>query len=152
MFGSMSKANFQLIYDGKALDNNEINPRDLSAALIAINDLIECADRVINHNKTRAEIKIKASFETGCFKINFSSYQSILKKAKDLLNSDGANAIINATTLISLIFRSLVMLIKFLKGQRLDKIIENDGKSFTVYKDGIEDLPIKLDTKDETFI
>jgi len=53
----MSSINFQLIYDGKALENNEINPRDLSIALVAINDLFENADRIANEGRTKAEVK-----------------------------------------------------------------------------------------------
>ncbi len=135
----MSEVKFQLIYDGKALENHEINPRDLSIALIAINDLFENADRVVNQNKTKAEIKVKASFETGCFKINFSSYQSILEQAKDLFSSNEVNAIVNAGGLLGIIFcstKGLIALIKFLKGKRPNKIIENEDKTFSIWKDG----------------
>lgn len=131
----MSTTNFQLIYDGKALENHEINPRDLSFALIAINDLFENADRIANQGKTKAEIKVKASFETGCFKINFSSYQSFKDQAVSLFTSNEVNAIVNATELLILI-SLLVRLIKFLKGKKPDKILENEDKSFSIWKDG----------------
>ena len=132
----MSSTNFQLIYDGRALENNEINPRDLSIALVAISDLFENADKLVNEGRTKAEVKVHASFETGCFKINFSSYQSKLKIVTDLFNSDLANSIVNATELLALIFGGVVVLIRFLKGGRPDKIIENEDKSFSVYKNG----------------
>ncbi len=132
----MSTINFQLIYDGKALENHEISPRDLSVALVAINDLLEAADKIINNGKTRTEVRVKATFETGCFKINFSTIQSLLDHAKDLFNSDGAHSVINAGKIISLVFTGLHGLLKFLKGKKPTKIIENTDKSFTVYLDG----------------
>ena len=135
----MSTTNFQLIYDGKALENHEINPRDLSIALNAINDLFTNADRIVNKGKTKAEIKVKASFETGCFKINFSSSQSILEQTRGLFISDEVVAILNAGELLGLIFGTatgLICLIKFLKGKKPDKIQENEDKFFSIWKDG----------------
>ena len=129
---------FQLIYDGEGLVNHEISPRDLSIALVAINDLLENADKIINKGKTKTEIKVKASFETGCFKINFSSTQSFLNKAIDLFNSDAVNAGLNAVQILGLVFGgvlSLAGLLKFLKGSKPDKIIENSDGSFSVIKD-----------------
>jgi len=46
------------------------------------------------------------------------------------------NAILNAGELLTIIFGALALLIKFLKGGRPDRIIENEDKSFSVYKDG----------------
>ena len=128
---------FQLIYDGKALDNHEIAPRDLSIALVAINDILENADKILNKGKTKTEVKVKASFETGCFKINFASYQSFVDKAVELFNSNAVNASLNAIEILVMI-GGLVKLLKFLKGQKPTKIIENENKTFSVFKNNEE--------------
>ncbi|MFT4967156.1 MAG: hypothetical protein ACI9CD_000153 [Candidatus Deianiraeaceae bacterium] len=49
-------ATFQLIYDGEALENHEMAPRDLSVALVAINGILENADKIINKGKTKSGI------------------------------------------------------------------------------------------------
>ena len=129
---------FQLIYDGKALENNEISPRELSTALIAINDVLNQANQTINRGKAKIEIKVKASFETGCFKINFKVYQDLLDKAKDLLLSTALEKLLDAKELLSLIFDEklgLFALLLFLKGSKPTKIIENGDGSFVVYRD-----------------
>ena len=43
----------QLIYDGKALDNNEISPKDLSVAVLSLDLLLEEANSVLNDNVLR---------------------------------------------------------------------------------------------------
>lgn len=40
--------NFQLVYDAKALENHEISPRELSIALIGINDVLNQANQTTN--------------------------------------------------------------------------------------------------------
>ena len=128
---------FQLIYDGRALDNHEINPLDLSIALIAINNLLETADNILNKGKTKTEIKVKASFETGSFKINFKNIQSILDKATNLFNSNEVNAILNAVEILGFIY-GLYKLLSFLKGNKPTKIYENEDGTFTVIQDKTE--------------
>lgn len=131
--------NFQMIYDGEALENNEISPRDLSVALININDVLEEANKVINKSRAKIETKVKASFETGCFKINFKVYQDLLDKAKDLFAHNGLDKIAEAHDLLAAIFDEkvgLIALLLFLKGSKATKIIENENKTFSVYRDG----------------
>ena len=129
---------FQLVYDGKALENNEISPRELSVALVSINDVLNQANQTINKGKAKIEVKVKASFETGCFKINLKIYQDLLDKAKDSLLSNGLEKLLEAKDLLSVIFDEkigLFALLLFLKGAKPTKIVENDDGSFVIYKD-----------------
>ncbi len=139
--------NFQLVYDGKALENNEISPRELSVALISINDVLGRANQVINKGKGKIEIKVKASFETGCFKINFKVYQDLISVANDLLFHSGAEHLLKAKELLEFIFDEklgLLALLLFLKGAKPTKIIENEDGSFVIYRDASQ---IKLEPK-----
>jgi hypothetical protein len=134
--------NFQLVYDGKALENNEISPRELSVALISVNDVLDRANQVINKGKGKIEIKVKASFETGYFKINFKVYQDLISIANDLLFHSGAEHLLKAKELLECIFDEklgLLALLLFLKGAKPTKIIENEDGSFVIYRDtGVE--------------
>jgi len=129
---------FQLIYDGEGLINHEISPLDLSNALIGINTLLEEADTIINRGKTKTHVKVKASFETGCFKINFKTVQDLLDmaadKAVELFSSNEATAVCNAGAILGMIY-GVIKLLKFLKGGRPERIFENADGSFTVVKD-----------------
>jgi len=84
--------NLQLIYDGEALKNHEINPRELSVALLGIDTLLKEANYTLNNGKTELKVKVKASFETGCFKINFRVAQEVLDKIVGLFSSSEATA------------------------------------------------------------
>jgi hypothetical protein len=128
---------FQLIYDGPALVDNEFEVQKLTSALLAMDSLLKRADEVINKGKTSLRVSVKASFKTGSFQIDLSTIQSILDQAKGLFLSDPTNAVLNATGLITILFgsfRGLVRLIKFLAGQKPQQIIENPDGSFRVFK------------------
>jgi len=143
----LDNMDFQLVYDGKALENNEISPRELSVALISINEVLNQANQTINKGKAKIELKVKASFETGCFKINFKLYQDLLDKAKDLLLSSKVEKLLEAKDLLGLIFDEkigLFALLLFLKGTKPTKIIENEDGSFAIYKDSKQ---IKVENK-----
>jgi hypothetical protein len=127
----------QIVYDGEALDNHEIDIRELSTALFGLSEIFEETNTLVNDGKAKVSVKVKASFKTGSFKIDFSAYQSILEKTTELFNSPGASAVLNASGIFTLIFGStkgLYALLKFLAGRKADKIIENEDKSFRVYK------------------
>lgn len=135
----MSVSEFQVIYDGPALQASTMNARELSASLAALDELFESADNILNAGKTKQTLKVMGSFETGSFKINLSSSQSAIDRAKDLLNSQEAASIIAAGDLVQLVvfggggLLGLIGLVKFLKGGVPTKIHENEDGTFRVY-------------------
>lgn len=129
---------FQLIYDGEALSNHEINPKELSVALLAINDLLENANKVVNNEKVKIKVSVKGSFQTGSFVINFSI--SLFDHIKDMFSSlpNMAAALLTTEQILELLFRrdcSLIALLRFLRGARPEKIYENEDGTFTIWKD-----------------
>lgn len=140
----MSATSFQVIFDGPALRSSEMDVRELSSALVALNRVFEEADTLLNGGRTEHSLKVKGSFKTGSFKIDFTSYQGLLDKAKDLLNSENASAVIAAGDLVYfLIFGALgvgggsvglIGLLKWLKGQRPTKIVDDPKGGFRIYK------------------
>ena len=128
--------NFQLIYDGPGLSNHEINPKELSSALMGIDSLLNEANLVLNNDKAKVKIKVKGSFETGSFKINFHIAQDIIEKTRNIFSD---LTLSDAETILTLLFFSgtgLTFLIKFLAGLRPDKIYENEDETFIVEKHG----------------
>jgi len=136
----MSVSEFQVIYDGPALQSSAMNARELSASLAALDELFESADNLLNSGKTKQTLKVQGSFETGSFKVNFTSSRGAIDRAKDLLNSPEASAIIAAGDLVEiLLFGSvgvvgLIGLVRFLRGGVPTKIHENDDGSFLIYR------------------
>jgi len=122
--------NLQLIYDGDGLKNHEINPRELSSAILGLDGVFNEANKTLNSSKTTIQVKVKSNLEAGSFKINFTINQNIIDKLSDLLTSQNIEAIINAKDLIALIFgggMGLWSLIKFLKNRKPTKKYKKDN-------------------------
>lgn len=122
--------NLQLIYDGDGLKNHEINPRELSSAILGLDGVFNEANKTLNSSKTTIQVKVKSNLEAGSFKINFTINQNIIDKLSDLLTSQNVEAILNAKDLIALIFgggMGLWGLIKFLKNRKPTKKYKKDN-------------------------
>lgn len=123
--------NLQLIYDGDNLKNHEINPRELSSAILGLDGVLNEANKTLNSSKTRIQVKVKSNLEAGSFKINFTIDQNIIDKISDLLTSQNVEAILNASELTAIIFGTmgggLWGLIKFLKNRKPTKKYQKDN-------------------------
>ena len=81
------KEYFQVIYDGPALESNEMDVRDLAPALLAISDVLDEANKIVFGDKTQVQVNVKGSFKTGSFGIDFSIVQRGIEGFTSLFNS-----------------------------------------------------------------
>lgn len=134
----MSESHFTLIFDGEAVQNGEIDVRDLAPPLLAIGDMIQHANRLINGEKASVSVKVKAT-QKGSFEVDLNLIQSLADMAKTFFDYAEANtnSIAAANDLVDLIFKvtgvgvgggGLLALIKWLKGRKPDQIIPNGGE------------------------
>lgn len=79
-----SSAQFTVVYDGEALRGSQMDVRDLAPALLALGDVLEEANRVLNGDRATVSIHVKA-FQSGCFGINFETVQSCYQAVKNFL-------------------------------------------------------------------
>jgi hypothetical protein len=122
--------NLQLIYDGEGLKNHEINPRDLSVAILGLDGVLNEANKTLNSSKTKIQLKVKSNLEAGSFKINFRIDQNLIDQARDLLTSNEVEAALNASQVAAFVFGGatcLWKLIKFLKNRKPTKRYQKDG-------------------------
>tara|TARA_B100000949_G_scaffold49896_1_gene43581 strand:+ start:562 stop:1500 length:939 start_codon:yes stop_codon:yes gene_type:complete len=135
----MSRAEFQVIFDGPKLSEGEIDVRELSASLTALGKLFDEADTLLNGDRTTHSLRVKGSFKTGSFKINLTSAQDWVERAKSFLTGDEVGAIVAAGDLVQYIIMggvggySLLKLLKWLAGRKPTTILETDDGSFSVY-------------------
>jgi hypothetical protein len=103
---------------------------DLSAALLATDSLFASADAVLNGGRTDARLTVKASFRSGSFGIDFNSAVSLAERFKDIFASDAASSIVNAQTILGLLFGAtgLFKLLKWLGRKRPTKIELEEGR------------------------
>lgn len=84
----MSKANFNVLYDGPALVSHEMNVNDLAPALLALGEVIEAANDTLNGSKrAKVALNVKASFKTGCFGIELDLVQTLTQQIGALFSA-----------------------------------------------------------------
>lgn len=130
----MSDSNFSLIFNGSAVDNGEIDVKDLAPALMALGELIQAANAEINGERARIAVKLQAT-KKGSFEVNMALVQSISEQATLLIDSlaghkDGLAA---AKDLADIIFQvgatagGFFGLIKWLRNRKPDRVETKGG-------------------------
>lgn len=89
-----NRTEFTVYYDGEALRGSRMDVRDLAPALLALGDMLEAANSVLNREKALVRVTVKA-FQPGCFGISLVVIQSLGNRVMDLLapGSDTRNAL-----------------------------------------------------------
>lgn len=111
----------RVVYDGPALATHRMDVRDLAPALIAFSDLLKASNKVVNRDAADIRVHVNGNFSAGSFGIDLVASQQWLSQLKGLLSGNGATAISNAYTLISLLGLAgggLIGLLRTLKGMR----------------------------------
>ena len=130
----MTDTNFKVIFRGSAVDDGDIDVRDLAPALLALGDVFQAASDVLNGDRVKTAVRVKAT-EAACFEIDLSVAQTIHDAVSSLfkLASEHKDGISAAKDLADLILKSsaigggLFALLKFMKGKRPDKIEQRAG-------------------------
>lgn len=137
----MSKASFTIAYDGPALRDGAMDVRDLAPALLAVGQLFDAANTVLNQNEARVNVNVTAT-GPGSFEIFFEVAQTLSSQVTSLFSSETVTAAVNLKELIiGGGIPGLIWLIKKLRGRKPDKMerlseshvrITVDGDSFDV--------------------
>ena len=122
---------FSIIYDGESLSDNTINARDVANSIIAIDDLFQRSNRLLNGDNASLTLDIRPP-RAGSFEIEL-----VLSAAQSLLGSD---YITSARNLLYLLFGSqipgLFQLLKRLRGRTLRET-DRSPDSVTIEADWI---------------
>ena len=124
---------FHIVYDGPALESNEMDVKDLAPSLLALSDAIEEANNILNSGRAKIIVNVKASFKTGCFGVDLHVLQDLGDKILSLFKNE--NIIAAAILLDYLGFTAggvvgLVKTIKWVAGRKISKIqIKEDQKA-----------------------
>jgi hypothetical protein len=151
----MSKASFNVLYDGPALANSEMDVRELAPALLALGTLLEEANAVINDGRAQVAVQVRATFKTGCFGIELDVVQTLLQHAHSLFSNE---AVANAKELLEwlgLIKENagnvagvgvgLLWLIKKIRGRRISQVVLLDnGRVRVLMDDGALETEAKV--------
>ncbi|ECC6794510.1 hypothetical protein DAE30_21600, partial [Salmonella enterica] len=90
----------RVVYDGPALDNNEMDVRDLAPALLALSDVFDEAARTIYGKDVRISVKVNASFRAGSFGVDLIASSSFTQHLINLFAGNAATATCNIIGLV----------------------------------------------------
>lgn len=139
----MSEARFSLLFRGSAVDNGEIDVQDFAPALLAVGDLLQAANKVINSDKATVSVKVRATSE-GCFEVDLTLFQQLATSIFTFAEAhkDGIEA---ANGLADLVWKisagvvgtggGLFALLRWMKRRKPDKIEERGGDVIIIIGD-----------------
>jgi hypothetical protein len=120
------------------MDVNQLAP-----ALLALGKTIEEANSTLNDSHTKVALKVKASFQSGCFGIDFDVAQSLIEQTMNLFKDSPistAKDIVEQLGFVKEGAIGLVGLIIWLKGRKIDEVVvlENGNIKVVVNKESLE--------------
>lgn len=139
----MSRATFSIAYDGPALEGGTMDVRDLAPALLAVGQLFDAANKVLNEDRIKSVVRVKAT-GMGSFEVFLELSQAPWQQVVKFFSSDSVTAAVNIRDLIFGSF-GIVFLYKWLKGRQADRVDKLDDNTvrLTVGDDSI-DIPTEL--------
>lgn len=138
---------FRVVYDGPALDNHEMDVKDLVPALISMSALFEEAGRVIYGDDVKVSVKVKASFRSGSFGIDLTAVTSWLNSAIEFFSGKPGTATANLIAIVGFstyagkqTYKGLLQLLKWAKGRPITKITPLKNGGVKVFIDENEEI------------
>lgn len=129
----MSKATFNILYDGPALASNEMDVRELAPALLSLGEVLEEANSTLNNGRTQVSVKVRASFKTGCFGIELDVLQTLAQQVQILFSNEHVSTAKQILEWIGLLttavgtpvagYKGLLGLLKWLRGRQINRVV-----------------------------
>ncbi len=145
----MSTATARVAYDGEALEQGYMDVRDLAPALLEIGAICERANEILNGDRSKVSVNVRADFKTGSFEIVLEVLQSAAEHIKGLLFGQpiqDAKYLLEVIGLSGTTGATIYALYRRLKGKRAEETarLENGNIAVTVNNITIEVKPETL--------
>jgi hypothetical protein len=132
LVSEMSTATARIAYDGELVRTGLMDVRDLAPALLEIGALCERANDILNGERARISVQVRADFKTGSFAIDLEVIQTVIEQVKGVLWGQSVQDAKYLLELLGLTFGGGVLgLYKWLRGRQA-KEQSSDNKGVTI--------------------
>ena len=142
----MSRTTFSIAYDGPALRAGTMDVRDVAPALLAVGQLFDAGNSVLNGEETKISVNVKATDE-GSFEVFLELVQTLTNRILEFIKSEDVTTALRLKQLLLIGSGGggLLVLLRKLRGKKPEKIerISNDHVRITVDGETF-DVPTKL--------
>ncbi|AXY41605.1 hypothetical protein D1793_05000 [Halomonas sp. JS92-SW72] len=115
-----------LVYDGPALEEHRMDVRALAPALLAVGDLVERANEILNGDQAKVSVNVHASFKTGSFGVDLETMQTLWGRIQDLVSNHHVTSIATLCGLLGLTARdaarSVVAVVRWMRGRQITRV------------------------------
>ena len=132
----MNSGQFEIIFDGPAVEDSTIDARDLAGSMLALGEIVDQASEIATEGRAKSSLRVKAGFVPGSFEISFEVIQSGLDGLLDIFSSKSAGAVANILEIIGFTATGsigLFQLIKWLRGKKPDHVEMQAGERVSIH-------------------
>lgn len=131
----VSREQFEIVFDGPALETHKMDVRDLAPALLALGDTIRRANQELNGDKATVNVYVRSGFEHGCFQVNLEVVQDLIEQLKNLLADDSVKSAKDILEWIGLVggatFGTVIGFLRLRRGRQIKSVTQDTNKSGT---------------------
>lgn len=129
----MTRAKFEMAYDGSALQEHVIDVQHLAPALLALGNLVRDANTLVNGKDIKVNVLVQSNFEEKCFNISFEVVQSLYDQVVSLLEDDKIKSAKDILEWLGIVAAPGIPVLAYLrwkagrKAAGTTKIVDSDG-------------------------
>lgn len=145
----MSQTSFSIAYDGPAVESGAMDVRDLAPALLAVGQLFDAANAVLNGQRATVGVNVQATTQ-GSFEVVLDVVQSMGSQLVSVFSGDAVTAALQLKELViwggsAGVGGGVIWLVKKLRGERPQKVEKIDEDSVRIIHRGETIIvPLKL--------